>query len=45
MRPIGASRHASPTVTLDLYAHLFNQREDRSFKAINDAVAAPLSAC
>jgi hypothetical protein len=45
MRPISASRHASPTVTLDVYAHLFNEREDGSAEAINDAVAALLSAC
>ena len=45
MRPISACRHASPTVTLDVYAPLFNEREDRSSKAINDAVAALLSAC
>ena len=49
MRPISdvikSVRHASPTVTLDVYAHLFNKREDRSAKAINDAVAALLSAC
>jgi hypothetical protein len=43
--PIGASRHASQTLSLDVYAHLFNEREDRSAKAINDAVAALLSAC
>ena len=45
MQPIGAYRHASPTVTLDAYAHLFNEREEGSAKAINDAVAALLSAC
>jgi hypothetical protein len=45
MGPIGASRHASQTLSLDVYAHLFNEREDRSAKAINEAVAALLSAC
>jgi hypothetical protein len=45
MRPISTSRHASPTVSLDVYAHLFNERDDRSAKAINDAVAALLLAC
>ena len=45
MGPIGASRHASQTLSVDVYAHLFNEREDRSAKAINDAVAALLSAC
>jgi len=35
--------HASPTITLDVYAHLFNRREDKSAEAINDAVAALLS--
>jgi integrase len=37
--------HASPTITLDVYAHLFDKHEDRSAKAINDAVAKLLSAC
>lgn len=36
--------HASPTITLDVYAHLFDKHEDRSATAINDAVAALLSA-
>ena len=31
--------HASPTVTLEVYAHLFAKREDKSAAAINDAVA------
>jgi hypothetical protein len=30
---------------VDVYAHPFNKREDRCAKAINDAVAVPLSAC
>jgi integrase len=37
--------HASPTITLNVYAHLFDKHEDRSAKAINDAVAKLLSAC
>jgi integrase len=37
--------HASPTITLEVYAHLFDKHEDRSAKAINDSVAALLSAC
>jgi hypothetical protein len=45
MRPIGAYPRASPTVMVDLYAQLFNKREDRSAEAIYDAVAALLSAC
>ena len=36
--------HSSPTVTLDTYAHLFARREDESATAINDAVAALLTA-
>ena len=32
--------HASPTVTLEIYAHRFRQRDDKSTTAINDAVAA-----
>jgi integrase len=36
--------HSSPTVTLDTYAHLFARREDKSAAAINDAVAALLTA-
>ena len=35
--------HASPTITLNVYAHLFDQREDKSATAINDAVAALLA--
>jgi integrase len=35
--------HASPTITLDVYAHLFDKHEDRSATAINNAVAALLS--
>ena len=31
--------HASPTMTLDVYAHLFNQQADNSADAINAAVA------
>jgi integrase len=34
--------HASPTITLGTYAHLFNKHEDKSAAAINDAVAALL---
>jgi integrase len=30
--------HASPTVTLEVYAHLFDRREDKSAEAINEAV-------
>jgi integrase len=36
--------HASPVITLNTYAHLFDKHEDRSAKAINDSVAALLSA-
>lgn len=36
--------HSAPTVTLDTYAHLFAIREDKSAAAINDAVAALLTA-
>jgi integrase len=36
--------HASPTVTLKIYAHLFRKRDDRSTTAINDAVASFLKA-
>jgi integrase len=32
--------HASPTVTLKIYAHLFRSRDDKSTDAINAAVAA-----
>jgi integrase len=32
--------HASPTVTLKIYAHLFRARDDSSTAAINSAVAA-----
>jgi integrase len=32
--------HASPTVTLAIYAHLFQKRDDRSTEAINAAVAS-----
>jgi integrase len=35
--------HASPTITLATYAHLFDKRADKSAEAINDAVAALLS--
>ena len=35
--------HASPTVTLGVYAHLFDRRDDKSAAAINAAVAALLS--
>jgi integrase len=35
--------HASATVTLDTYAHLFDKRADKSAEAINDAVAALLA--
>lgn len=34
--------HASPTMTLDIYAHLFNRREDKSVDAINGAAAKVL---
>lgn len=36
--------HASPTVTLKIYAHLFRRRDDRSTAAINAAVDALLEA-
>lgn len=36
--------HSAPTVTLDTYAHLFARQEDKSAAAINDAVAALLTA-
>jgi len=32
--------HASPTITLTVYAHLFHKRDDKSTDAINAAVAA-----
>jgi integrase len=35
--------HASPTVTLTIYAHLFRKRDDKSTDAINAAVAALFS--
>ena len=35
--------HASPTITLKIYAHLFRKRDDRSTAAINAAVAALFS--
>jgi hypothetical protein len=35
--------HASPTMTLDVYAHLFSKREDKSAEPMNEAVAALLS--
>jgi integrase len=35
--------HASPTVTLGVYAHLFDRRDDKSAAAINAAVAALFS--
>ena len=31
--------HASPNVTLAIYAHLFRKRDDKAAKAINDALA------
>jgi integrase len=34
--------HASPTVTLKIYAHLFRKRDDKSTTAINAAVSALL---
>ena len=37
--------HASPAVTLEVYAHMFSQREDKSAEAINEAVAALLWVC
>jgi integrase len=36
--------HASPTVTLGVYAHLFDRRDDKSAAAINAAVATLFSA-
>jgi integrase len=36
--------HASPTITLKIYAHLFRQRDDKSAAAINAAVATFLKA-
>jgi integrase len=35
--------HADASITLKVYAHLFNRREDKSAAAINDAVAKLLS--
>jgi integrase len=32
--------HSSPTVTLQIYAHLFRKRDDKSAAAINTAVAS-----
>lgn len=32
--------HASPTITLQVYAHLFRKRDDVSAAAINDAIGA-----
>jgi integrase len=34
--------HASPAITLKVYAHLFRRRDDKSSKAINDAVSSLL---
>jgi integrase len=34
--------HASPNITLKVYAHEFQKREDNSSKAIDDAVASLL---
>jgi integrase len=34
--------HSSPAITLKVYAHLFRRRDDKSSKAINDAVASIL---
>ena len=34
--------HASPTMTLDVYAHLFNGRADKSADAVDAAVARVL---
>jgi len=36
--------HASPAITLKIYAHLFHARDDKSADAINAAVAAVLRA-
>jgi integrase len=36
--------HASPTITLGTYAHLFSKRDDKSSAAINAAVASLFSA-
>lgn len=36
--------HASPTITLKIYAHLFRKRDDKSATAINAAVANFLKA-
>jgi integrase len=36
--------HASPTITLKIYAHLFRKRDDKSAPAINAAVANFLKA-
>ena len=36
--------HAMPSVTLNVYSHLFARREDKSATVINDAVVALLSA-
>ncbi len=36
--------HASPTVTLKIYAHLFRKRDDKSTAAINEAVDSLLKA-
>jgi integrase len=35
--------HASPTITLKIYAHLFRKRDDKSAAAINAAVASFLA--
>ncbi len=35
--------HASPAITLRVYAHLFRARDDKSSKAIDDAVASLLA--
>jgi integrase len=35
--------HSSPTVTLQIYAHLFRKRDDKSAAAINAAVASFLN--
>ncbi len=35
--------HASPAITLRVYAHLFRKRDDKSSAAINTAVASLLN--
>jgi integrase len=35
--------HATPNVTLQIYAHLFRKRDDKAAAAINDAINGALA--